>query len=108
MDCTKIEKLLDGYLDRELDRHRVITVELHLEGCSECSRNFDARSSITSRIKKHATYYPAPGALANRIRAQIDETAPSRRAKTRPHRFRLPQWSRWLQLGGAVATAVVV
>jgi anti-sigma factor (TIGR02949 family) len=108
MDCARIEKLLNTYLDRELDRQSVMSVEQHLKGCSECGRKLDARSALSSRIRKEATYYPAPASLASRIRAQVDGAAPAYREKTRQPRFRLPDWSRWFQLGGAVAAAVVV
>ena len=110
MDCRRIEKLLDSYLDRELDRDSVITVKRHLQACGECSRTLDARSSMSSSIKKRATYYLAPAELANRIRTQLAQAAPYHTEKTgRPWpRFRLPDWSHWFQLGGAVAAAVFV
>jgi len=108
MDCARIEKLLDTYLDRELDRQSVISVEQHLQVCGECGRKLDARSSLSSRIRKEATYYPAPASLGTRIRGQIDGAARAKREKTRQPRSRFPDWSRWLQLGGAVAAAVVV
>ena len=108
MDCKKTENLLDSYIDRELDRDGAAAVDGHLRVCGECRRTFDAHSSITSSIKKHATYYPAPATLANRIRAQVSQAAKQPAEKTRQHRFRWPEWNRWLQLGSAVAAAVIV
>ncbi|HEY0336719.1 MAG TPA: anti-sigma factor [Burkholderiales bacterium] len=108
MDCARIEKLLDTYLDRELDRQSVMSVEEHLKGCGECGRKLDARSALSARIRKEATYYPAPAALASRIRAHVDGAAPAHKDKSRQPRFGLPDWGRWFQLGGAVAAAVVV
>jgi anti-sigma factor (TIGR02949 family) len=108
MDCAKIVNLLDGYLDGELDQDRVTTVKRHLKVCRECGRSFAARSSIATAIQKDATYHPAPAALANRIRAQIAQSTAHRAEKPQERRFKLPEWGRWLQLGGAFATAVLV
>jgi anti-sigma factor RsiW len=108
MDCADIKSLLDGYLDRELDRHLVTTVERHLKVCDDCSRSVAARSSIATAIKKDATYHPASAALAHRIRAQIAHTRVPRAQRPPERRFKLFEWGRWLQLGGALATAVLV
>jgi anti-sigma factor RsiW len=108
MNCASVEGLLDGYVDRELDSDVATTVKRHLDGCDDCSRSVAARSSLAKTIKKEAGYYPAPPALAKRIRAQLTKNTP--RAAERPvePRFRFSEWSRWFQLGGAFATAVLV
>src|SRR5256885_406275 len=108
MDCARIEKLLDTYLDRELDRQSAMAMEQHLKVCGGGGRRPDARASLGVRIRNQARYSRAPASLASRIRAQIDGAAPAYRKKTRQSRFRFPDWSRWFQLGGAVAAAVVV
>ncbi|MGZ5093477.1 MAG: anti-sigma factor family protein [Burkholderiales bacterium] len=107
MDCSETRKLLDSYLDRELDRENVIAVARHLDGCGECKRMFDLHSSIASAIRKRATYHPAPPSLANRIRAQIAQAAP-RPENGRPRSVRWPLWNRWFQMGSAVAAAVLI
>jgi len=107
MDCARIENLLDGYLDRELDRDVVTTVERHLKVCGDCSRSFAERSSIATAIRKDATYHPAPAALAKRIRAQIAQTTTHRAEKPRERHFKFSEWGRWFQLGGAFATTVL-
>jgi anti-sigma factor RsiW len=108
MDCASTQKLLDTYLDRELDGSSARTVGQHLKVCRECGRKCDARSSLSGRIKKQATYYPASASLGERIRAQIDGLAPAYRETTRAARFKFPDLTRWFQLGGAVAAAVVI
>jgi anti-sigma factor RsiW len=107
MDCMETRTLLGSYLDRELDRKSVIAVGRHLDGCGECRRMFDLHSSITSAIRKRATYHPASASLANRIRAQIAQAA-IRPENSRPPRVTRPLWNRWLQLGSAVAAAVII
>jgi anti-sigma factor RsiW len=107
MDCARIENLLDGYLDRELDRDDVIVVKRHLESCGECSRAFTARSSMTAAIKKYAAYHPATAALANRIRAQVAQRTAERAPQPRERRFKIPDWTRWLPLGAAFATIML-
>jgi mycothiol system anti-sigma-R factor len=107
MDCAETRKLLDSYLDRELDGESVIAVGRHLDGCGECKRMFDLHSSMASAIRERATYHPAPASLANRIRAQIAQEAPRPR-NSRPRRVRWPLSNRWLQLSSAVAAAVLI
>ena len=42
-DCGKCERLLQGYLDRELTTHEVAEAEEHLNGCDYSRRRGVAR-----------------------------------------------------------------
>ena len=39
-DCDKCEKLLQGYLDRELSAEEVEVAETHLDACDYCRRRY--------------------------------------------------------------------
>jgi len=108
MDCDKLDTLLDGYLDHELDQESAGTIEKHLARCEGCRQRLEARKSLALSIRKHAIYHPAPAALAARIRAQVAGGASNRREQTRQRRSKFFEWTRWMQLGGAVAAAVLV
>jgi anti-sigma factor RsiW len=107
MDCTHTQSLLHGYVDKELDAASVIAVDQHLHSCIACKRICDQYSALRSAVRQHASYYAAPAALGDRIRAKIGEPAAHAPAKTNKHR---PQWfqlGQWLQLGAAAAATAV-
>jgi anti-sigma factor RsiW len=107
MDCSPIERLLDPYLDDELDPARAASVRTHLEGCCACRRVLDAMSSLRTTIRTEAPYHRAPPELAMRIRETV-----GRESQEAVHiaalRTHSPRWNRWFQLGAAVFAAVVV
>ena len=108
MDCTQTQGLLHGYVDRELDLASVIAVDQHLQSCIACKRSYDQYSALRSAVRQHASYYAAPAALGDRIRAKMGGLAAHAPAKTdnpRPQWFQLGQW---LQLGTAVAATAAV
>jgi anti-sigma factor RsiW len=107
MDCARVRSLVDAYLDRELEPDVSSSIARHLRACGDCSGSVAARSAIGAAIKKDASYYRASPALGNRIRAQIAQTTRHAAEKPRRRLFNLPQWGRWLPLGGAFAAAVL-
>jgi len=99
---------LHGYVDQELDLANVIAVDEHLQSCMACKKIYDQHSALRSAVRQHASYYAAPAALADRIRATIGGPAAHAPAKTVKPRWQWFQLGRWLQLGTAVtATAAV-
>ena len=108
MGCDEIRKLLDGYLDGELDLVRSLEVESHLEGCADCARAHRALLALRAAVNTPENYFRAPEALRRRIRATLEERAgleqpaapapPARRPARRP-------W-RWVALAAASAAAV--
>jgi anti-sigma factor RsiW len=44
MNCDEVRRMLDAYLDGELDLTRQLEVETHLPGCATCK---DAAEDIT-------------------------------------------------------------
>lgn len=57
MECSKIEKLMDRFIRKELDAHFQSKVETHIENCPYCKdqlefyRSFDSLSIFYDEIK---------------------------------------------------------
>jgi anti-sigma factor RsiW len=126
MDCSQTRSLLHGYIDKELDLAGFIAVDQHLQSCIACKKIYDQQSALRSAVRQHTSYYAAPAALGDRIRAKIGSPAahaPAKADKRRPQWFQLGQWLQpgtaaaavggkdrphWLQLGTAVAATAAV
>ena len=107
MGCTQTRSLLHGHVDNELDFASVIAVDEHLQSCVACKKIYDQHSALRSVVRQHTTYYTAPAAVADRIRAKIGAPArvPAKAVKPRQQWFLRGQW---LQLGTAVAATAAV
>jgi anti-sigma factor (TIGR02949 family) len=63
-DCDKCEKLLQGYLDRELSSEEVTVAEMHLEGCDYCRRRYRFEASLRQYVRTTAAERMPPGLMA--------------------------------------------
>src|ERR1043166_1911455 len=104
MDCAQAREHMHGYLDRELDAVSAASVEQHLQACTGCSSALGELGALSTALRERVPYHQAPQALAERVRASVaaDARAPANVA----HAKRRPVWQ-WLQLGAAVAAAIV-
>jgi anti-sigma factor RsiW len=102
MNCTESRSRLHAYLDQELDLPGTMAIDQHLAGCDTCRAIFAGQAALRSGIRRHAEYYPAPAALAHRIRANIGSVAPEAPARTLARKPWL-QFPQWLRVGAAVA-----
>lgn len=99
MDCATVTRLLDRWLDNELDQEQSRALALHLEGCPACS----ALASEALDLKRYLDALPAPkppAGLTRRIMATI---------RNEEDRFNLVDWWRSMGAaarGGALAMAV--
>jgi anti-sigma factor (TIGR02949 family) len=62
-DCDKCERLLQGYLDRELTDSEVANAEAHLDGCDYCRRRYRFEQSLRRYVKTTAIERMPPGLL---------------------------------------------
>jgi anti-sigma factor (TIGR02949 family) len=60
-DCEKCERLLQGYLDRELSDAEVAEAEEHLDGCDYCRRRYRFEASLRQYVRTTATERMPPG-----------------------------------------------
>jgi anti-sigma factor (TIGR02949 family) len=67
-DCGKCERLLQGYLDRELTTHEVAEAEEHLNGCDYCRRRYRFEESLRVYVRQAVTE-PMPSELKAKLAA---------------------------------------
>jgi anti-sigma factor (TIGR02949 family) len=63
-DCGKCERLLQGYLDRELSEQEVAEAERHLDGCDYCRRRYRFEESLRVYVRTTAAERMPPGLMA--------------------------------------------
>lgn len=78
MMCELVERDLDAYVDRELDRDAEAAVRGHVEGCAICRHRVAQRIEL-SRLIRSAPYFPAPDRLRARVSAQVPARSTSGR-----------------------------
>jgi len=76
MNCEEATKLMDGYLDGELDPITSQTIEQHLRECHKCDQAYKTHGSLIRAIGNATPYYKAPAELRERIQSSLrDEIA---------------------------------
>lgn len=89
MSHRRARKLLNAYLDGELEERERKLVEEHLKACSSCSKELEALKAIDEMVKTRTTHRPSEEywkTLPARVRSRI--IAEQERAK--------PVWSKGL------------
>jgi intracellular sulfur oxidation DsrE/DsrF family protein len=69
MNCRDVTRLLNGYVDGELDLMGALAVEEHMRNCSRCRVRETALRSLGSAIRKHTEFLSAPHELRERLHA---------------------------------------
>jgi anti-sigma factor RsiW len=65
------ERLLQGYVDGELELRDTLGMENHLETCEICARVYQEQWALHSALATGALYYRAPAQLSKRIQSSI-------------------------------------
>lgn len=102
MDCAQTRKLIDGYVDSEIDAATTVGVEEHLAGCEDCRREAQRVETVRSHVRQWAPYHAAPPALVESVR-RLGERA-SGRAPARDAGL----WWAWLRPVALVAATAAV
>src|SRR6266576_4544143 len=71
MTCDEAIKLMDGYLDGELDPITSQTIEQHLRECGRCDQAYKTQGSLIRAIGNATPYYKAPSELRERIQSSL-------------------------------------
>ena len=95
MSCDQTLTLLHAYVDGELDAARAAEFERHLEHCRECTATLGAAESLRSSLQSAQLYETVPGALREKIRAQLKPVAS-------PARWRRPLVLRWAAVAAGI------
>ena len=122
MNCEEAKKLMDGYLDGELDPITSQTIEQHLRECDKCDQAYKAHALLIRSISDKTPYYKAPAGLRERIqsslREEIAERSPRSVSRDIPSLFQSKpserravlfgtQWN-WLALAAAIVLAAII
>jgi len=103
MECKEAARLLEPYLDGELDRDEVRALEAHVDGCAECQAALASLGRVRHAMRAEAPRYAAPTSLRERIRRE--SAAPA----SAPRMRRLPPWMRLAAAGfGAFVAGAAV
>jgi mycothiol system anti-sigma-R factor len=122
MNCEEATKLMDGYLDGELDPMTSQKIEQHLRDCRKCEQAYEAHTALAHAISRGAPYYKAPAELRQRVQSSLRDAVgvrasrsaarenhaslTSRWAKRRPVLPEIP-WN-WLALAAAIILAAII
>jgi anti-sigma factor RsiW len=122
MNCEEATKLMDGYLDGELDPITSQTIEQHLRECRNCDQAYKTHGSLIRAIGKATPYYKTPAALRERIQSSLREEIaerpmgniapdaqplfPRRQPGPRTILFGTP-WN-WLSLAAAIVLTAII
>ena len=71
MNCEEAIKLMDGYLDGELDPIANQTIEQHLRECRNCDQAYKTHGSLIRAIGNATPYFKAPAELRERIQSSL-------------------------------------
>lgn len=96
MKCTEVRKLIQLYLDSELDSKESLDVAEHLESCSECAGLFEAEKIFAERVNRFLRQGSSTPSLWTAIESQIESARAAARSM-----FSLP----WL---AAVAATILL
>src|SRR5258708_29101126 len=122
MTCDEAIKLVDGYLDGELDPITNQTIEQHLRECQKCDEAYKTHSALIRSIGNATPYFKAPAALREQIQSSLREEIAERSPRSvsrdilslfrsKPsERQAVPfgtQWS-WLALAAAIVLAAII
>jgi len=70
MNCQKIKKLLNPYIDKMLDTETAKQVEVHLKSCSACREEYLKLKQVVSALNS-ISCQPAPADFTQKIIAKI-------------------------------------
>ena len=122
MNCEEATKLMDGYLDGELDPITSQTIEQHLRECPKCDQAYKIHGSLIRAIGNATPYYKAPSELRERIQSSLREEIAERparniaretqrpfpRSQPRPRAILWETSWNWLALAAAIIFAAII
>ena len=71
MNCEEAVKLMDGYLDGELDPITSQAIEQHLRDCGHCDQAYKTHGSLIHAIGNATPYFKASAELRERIQSSL-------------------------------------
>src|SRR6266496_1097613 len=122
MNCEQAIKLIDGYLDGELDPITSQAIEQHLRDCGRCDQAYKTHASLIHAIGNATPYFKASAELRERIQSSLREEITEHPARNGVRGARVllhprqpaprsilweAPWN-WLGLAAAISLAAVI
>ena len=122
MNCEEATKLMDGYLDSELDPITSQKIEQHLRECPKCDQAYKIHGSLIRVIGNATPYYKVPAELREQIQSSLRDAVgakdkggsgqPGQLSVPRPQGERRPVLSHvpwnWLALAAAIMSGALI
>jgi anti-sigma factor RsiW len=120
MNCEEAIRLIDGYVDGELDPITSQAIEEHLRDCPDCEQAYQAHSSLIRVVGNATPYYKAPAGLRERIQSSLRtenverptrNAAPDAQSLPSRRQQRTAVWGaswNWLALAAAIIFAAII
>jgi len=108
MNCQKIKKLLNPYIDKTLDADMSKQVDEHLKSCSACNKEYQSLKEIITSLNSLSTQ-PAPADFTKNIMAKISREEIQIQSSWMDRlkkQVSIPRLS--FRLAGAAATAALI
>lgn len=71
MNCPDTTRLLNPYVDGELDLSAALAIEEHLESCARCRASFESLQAVRAAIGRECEFKAAPESLRLSLEAGI-------------------------------------
>lgn len=97
MKCPESVRLLNAYVDDQLEAAGVLALEAHLRDCARCRAREESLRALRAALQRHTEFRVAPA----RLQAGLRETFGARRGAAAPPARRRLAW-------GAAALATLV
>ena len=75
MNCPETTRLLNPYVDGELDLATALAIEEHAQGCARCRASLESLQATRAALGRHCEFKAAPEALASRLRVAVAREA---------------------------------
>ena len=99
MQCQESKKLLDAYVDNEVELVQSMALQEHLAQCADCTKGLEGRRALKDAIQDSNLRYVAPPELVKSVRKSLRMPA----EKSASPRW---QWFKPAFVGFATATAL--
>lgn len=97
MTCNRINEQLDEYVDRDLPGDALEELDIHVEGCADCSAVLAAERRLRQTLRTHPVLGPTRGFFGRALEAAMSEGGGERR-----------RWVWGAGLGGALAAGLAL
>jgi anti-sigma factor RsiW len=73
LGCQRVQELIHGYVDGELNSLQAAEFERHINQCEDCKLGFRSEKALCSSLRDTSLYYRAPENLKKRIRYSLQK-----------------------------------